>query len=285
MQPNQYNQQFNYSDRPTRSMRGFKIFAIAMVALILIILGLSLHRASQFHMVSATPDLDHVAAISPDITFNFDRDLKSDPLSLTSTANIAGDVKINGKSLTVAIAQPLTIGTEYSLTFSSISSTDGATLTNQTYTFTAKDIAFQDLSKEQQQTILAQQQKKPAGKDFSSSYFGETELLNSGLTQDQVDDIKQGLYNYLTAAKAKAAAITFSKATPAAPHPDDPLGPDVRSFAVSLDDKAYSAKVSTSDISTARLYLYDASGKLLYDSKDLNPLDHSSSNCRAGGCQ
>jgi hypothetical protein len=283
MQPNDFSTSLNYNGRPSRKPRWFKLFIIIAVAVVLVIIAASLTNASQLRVTSITPDLTNIGTITPDITLTFSKDITSDGFNVTSEPSFIHSVNADGNKLVIALEPSLKVNNDYAFTVVKVTAADGSTLENKTYKFTAKDTSFQSLSKDQQQTLLDQQTVKPKSVDFSSSYFGEADLYTNGLTQEQVGDVKQALYNYFTAAKITAPTVTFSNVVPAAPHPDDPLGPDVRSMTIAFNGKSYGAKVASTSIAGARLYLYDATGKLAYDSGDLTP--QNTPTCTSGGCE
>ncbi len=284
MQPNTHKPSLNYNGRPTRNNPAIKWTIVSSVVAIVIIVALTVMRANSFHVVNTTPALNKVGILSPDLTLNYNRELSSENVSVTSSPDVVSGTKVDGKNLILTLKNNMTTGTKYTITVVSVSSANGSQLQGKTYSFTAQDIPFNELSKEQQQTILDQQNNKPKTKDFSSSYFGESLLYDNGFTDDHVSDIEQALTNYFASVKITASTVTFSKPIPPQPHPDDPAAPDVYGFTVTFNDKSYSVRVTTSSISTARLYLYDATGtQQIYDSGDITPQDTST--CSSGGCQ
>ena len=258
-------------DPYSRQRRGRKILAFGAILIVVvgvILLSLSAHDSNSFRLVSTSPDMDNVGTVTPYITFTFNQPLTKDGLSITSKTNAIKSVRVNDKQLIVTLPSSLQLGSSYNIDIGSISSTDGSTITNQTFSFTTKPIPFDSLPKDQQEFILQEQVDRPASKD-NYAYYGESSLVDNGATSDQVTALRQALYSYFTAAKINVTDVTYSNIIPKPANPDDPASSSSWNFSLKFGGKTYSGVASNIDLYTVRLYLYDTSGSLVYDSKNV----------------
>lgn len=272
MEPNyDNNAPSGYTNDQVRNRKKILTIAVILIVVLFVVfIGSMASRSSQFRLDHTTPNLNNIATITPRITFTFTQPLSSQGLKVTSDQDFISSYKVNGKDLELTINSPVNERQTYIITLVSVSSTSGQHISNKSYTFIAKDINFENLSKDQQQAILQKQTARTPSKD-NYTYVGITALTDNGLTQDQVGDLKQALFQYFQSTKKNVQDVTFSNVTPPIPHPNDPLAPDVTTFTVSFANETYNAKLATTNISTARLYLYDTkTSSLVYDSKDIN---------------
>lgn len=265
-----YNYKNNgYSAAQLQNVKWLKRAAAVVLVFVLIFAATMVYRNLQFHVVNTNPAIDNVAAISPYIAFNFNQTIVASSVSVSSNPDIIQSHAVNQKSLMLNI-KTLQVGKQYTITLS-VASTKNEHIKHKTFHFTAKDITYQNLSRAQQQAIMQEQTKRPPSRNDYAYVNNDTMTNEGGLTQEQLADLEQGLFQYFQAQKIKVSTVTFSNIMSPAPHPDQPLAPNVTTFDLSFAGKNYSAKLATPDLSTARLYLYSqGSSKLLDDSKNIN---------------
>ena len=226
MQPNKrFSQSAGYSQQQRKTFKMLVVFGIGLVIILIIVAALSVHKNSQFRVVNTSPDINNVGLITPTISFNFNEELNSEGLQVTSKPAIISKTELKDKSLVITLLTPLKLNQQYTITIGSISSVGGSKLTDLIYKFNAKEIDYNKLPADQQATIMQQQVDRPASKD-NYSYIGESLFYDNGFTQDQVSNLKQALFMYFTASKLDVSTVTVNTVTPAVPHPDDPLAPD-----------------------------------------------------------
>lgn len=257
----------NYTTEQQNTFRLIKLAVIALIVIVLVVLGVMFYQSRKFHVVRTNPDMSNVAAIAPFIKFDFNQPVKIDKtMSITASPDIINSFEAKDKTLTVDLADGLEVGQKYSITLGEIDSTTGETVRNKIYTFTAQDIAFNDLPADQQQAIIKSQDNAPISRD--SYNYNNINILtdNGGLTIYQSDDIKQALFQYFQKNKLKVSEIDFSNFTPPAPHPDQPAAPDISSVDVSFNGNIYTAKIAALDLESIKLTLLDSNNHQIYDS-------------------
>lgn len=106
-------------------------------------------------------------------------------------------------------------------------------------------------------------------------FLGTSNLLNYGLTTDQVADVKLAFTNYSTSLKTPVKQVSIDvrsiKASP--PGHEDPNAPSYVTFNVVLDNATtYAAKAQYNDLESIELFLTDPkTGRLIFDSGVISP--------------
>jgi hypothetical protein len=90
-------------------------------------------------------------------------------------------------------------------------------------------------------------------------------LINSGISSDQINDLEQHFFSYKPSVKTVAVDASSVEPGPHNPNTDTSF---TMNFNVSIDSVSYKATISYADTETVRLYLYNASGALVFDSGD-----------------
>lgn len=260
-----------YTEDQHRNIRQIRLLVAGLVALVLILAGYKFYSSLQFHVVSTDPSLQNFASVATYVDFNFNQPLSSDGVSVSSSPSITTSHSVHGKTLKIGLTPPLVVGNSYTITIS-VSSTKDKRLVNKPFTFTAQDVDFNSLSKAQQQAILATQTPKKQNSPDNFTYIGANTLLTNGLSEDQLSDLQLALFHYIQQSKQRVSDITFDNITPPAPHPDNPLAPDITKFTVQFDKgPTYNAQVAATDLSTAQISLFDAkTGTQIYKSGQIN---------------
>jgi len=242
-------------------------YAWPVLIIVIAVIGLLIYRSLQFHIVRTDPSMDSVSTATVQITFSFNEALKKGTTSVTSIPSITGDTAVEGKTLRVQLTGSLNKGGVYTIVLHNVTSVKGHTITAQRFTFTAKDIPFQKLSKEQQKIILEKQANKP----YTRSSFivdGSDMLTTKGLSNTQLEDFKQAIYQYSNSVKQKVNTVSIDASTIQRSYydPENP-SPTSFSFTLHINQSAFSAKLIYSDLNAAQLILVDNStGQQVYDS-------------------
>ncbi|HUA13584.1 MAG TPA: hypothetical protein VL989_03735 [Candidatus Sulfotelmatobacter sp.] len=230
---------------------------LVLVVIVLAVIGFSVFKNIGFRISGVEPDTSNFASISPFMKISFNRTLSSKGLVLSSSYSIISSYKVSGSDLFVDLKVPLTAGYPYYVKVVRVQDTKGNVLKNQTISFTPKNIAFQNLSPDQQRALLETQAKKPDSK-ANITYNNFDYLTNYGLTDTQVDTLEQAFFNF----KEDAKVVTISTpSVAAAPHSADTSSTQgTITFSVSVDGTDYNASVNYTQLGVdAQLYLYNPS--------------------------
>lgn len=272
MNPPQYKTSFNYSQPPLLT-RKIKLGIIVAVVVVILYAGFAILQALRFHVVSTTPSMNSVAAISPYITFNFNRNLSKEGASITSTPSIISSSTIQGRQWRIYLNKILTVGKAYTITIKYVSDIKSDHITNQAFTFTAKNIPSNQLPADQQAYILKQQANQPYTRN-SITYVGVDSLLTSGLTLTQSDDFRQACFLFSQAQHTtfKQVAIQSNSITRPPYDSNNPSLVHSMSFNITIDHSSYAAKVTYTGLTDLRLYVYSPvqSGAQVYDSGSID---------------
>ncbi|HSX46307.1 MAG TPA: hypothetical protein VLG27_04905 [Candidatus Saccharimonadia bacterium] len=225
---------------------------------------------NRFRVVSTVPGLNGIGTSSSFLQINFNRELSSNGLSLSSSPAVIDSYKASGKSLIIYLNSPMTIGQTYTIIFNKVSDTKGETMTNRSLAFVPKDLSTQQVVSNQG----GAGKTKPAPYTLDSiTIGGEERLLNVGVTTDIINSLKQDIFQYATSSNQQIRnfdVVETSDIQHQAPSMT-PDGSEAWQFQVTLNKKTtLTARISSPDASAARLYLYDSSGNLIFDSGTAN---------------
>jgi hypothetical protein len=241
------------------------ITLVVIVAILLTALGIyQIYLSLHFRVVGTEPKTNSVASVSPFLKIKFSKQLAAGSVKITSTPSIIDSYKIEGKVLDIALKPPLDTNRSYNLTVVAIADTKGERLTNKAFSFKPKIVAYSKLSEAQKSTLLQQQSQKPASKDFVN-FSGFDSLKNYGITDSQLNTLKQYFFDYSKSAKQITLDINSIKPTP---HDRSSASvSDTINFGVTVDSTAYSARIDYYNLTNIRLYLYNSqTGGLVFDS-------------------
>lgn len=253
---------------PTNEPRLDKRILLVVIALGVLMFGslaYQLFLSFHFHVVSTNPNTKQVGSISPFFRVNFNKTLSNDNLSVTSNPDAISSYKVSGKTLDIDLANPLTVDKTYTITIESISAKDGSRITNKSFTFKAQDIDFEDLPQDQQDAIQA---TKPPTADHNTAptFNGLGDLANYGVTTDQLTDLQIAFTNY----NSSAQNVTLTNIQPVPHNSESASTSDSINFNAAVDTQHLKAKIVYSSLTVARLYLYNQSGRQVFDSGDIN---------------
>lgn len=248
--------------------RPIKTIVIAIAVIVLGLVGFSIWRASQFHVVSTEPGMNNFSTAAPFFKINFNRQLSSNDLVVSSRPDITSTQQVSGKTLIINISHTLDQNTSYVITVTSISDMRNEKLTNLRFTFQPKNIDFNKLPKDQQDAILQRQAAKPKTRD-SITYIGLDTLMNYGLSAIQNEDLKQAIFQYSQSAKKDVSQVTIpvGEISPVPHNPESSSMTDAINFTVQLDKSSFSARVVYGSLTQLELFLMNPqTGQQLYDS-------------------
>lgn len=264
MQPRTLNYQ-------PRTIARFKALAALLAVALLLIIGWSIARSFQFHMVSTEPSLQKVGVATPYIVFRFNEPLTADGLQVSSQPSITSSHQVHEKQLTVNLVPgSLQVGHSYTIKLDSVHSTTGKQLAHLSYTFKVVDISFQDMPTAQQQAVLKQQATVPYTRN-SITFSGTDALLNNGLTADQIDTMKYEFFLFSQSLHRQFSQVVIDPSTISLPpyDPDNPPTTSTLSFTVTIDRIVYTARLGYSGFSNAELVLVTSANTQVYDSGNL----------------
>lgn len=242
-----------------------KPLAIICGVLLVLLGAYQIYLASHFRVSGTDPKMNHVAAVSPYIKIKFNRELSSKKISVTSSYSVVKSYHVEGKNLVVDLKSPMTADYKYWIKINYIADQKGDVLRDKTFNFTPKNIPFDELSEDQQQALLAVQRKRPPSAN-DIAFSGIDTLVNGGLTADQAEIIQRDFFNF--APKAKTVTIDKSSIVETPHNRNSASTFDTTTFTVKVGSQTYSAKIEYSYLGDVRLYLYDNTGALVFDSNN-----------------
>lgn len=233
-----------------------------IVALVILFAAYQFYLSRHFRVVNTNPKTNNIAAVSPFLKVNFNRQLSSRKLSVTSSYSVIKSYRIQGKSLIVSLKSPMTASYSYSITIDSITDTKNEKITNKIFSFSPKNIAYQKLSKDQQAALLQAQANRPPSVS-GISFVGINSLVNYGVTNNQATSLRQDFFSFAP----KTNKVTISNIVPIPHNRNSASTDDTINFNARIDSKTYSARIDYSLLTNSmRLYLNDASGVQVFDS-------------------
>jgi hypothetical protein len=137
-----------------------KKIIVPLVLIAAVIVSLLIVRSMQFRLVSTDPSTSAVSNISPFIKINFSKTLDAKGVTITPDNMLIDSYSVDNKTITVNL-KAMYIGKTYTINLGQVRSQEGKVLSNLSVRFTAKDISFKELSKDQQQAILKRQDAAP----------------------------------------------------------------------------------------------------------------------------
>lgn len=104
------------------------------------------------------------------------------------------------------------------------------------------------------------------------NYIGFDNLLNHGISSYQIDDLKFAIINYTkSTGKDLANAVVDGQSIATKPRARTSIERDEVSFNLAINNQAVlKARMQFFDVSGIHLYLSDSTGKIVYDSQDLD---------------
>jgi hypothetical protein len=262
MQPNNYN---TAQDKFRSRLR--RMLTLGGVVVLLLI-GWFIYKAGTFHITGTSPSLSNFSSDMPDLHINFSKTLSTTGMTLSDPNKIIGSSTVQDKTLTIKFNQQLVVGQRYSFAIVRIASTGGKVIQHKILTFTAKDIPYEDLSKQEQHRIVASQD--PPIYDVNNiKYKGFDKLLFYSLTPDQVQNVKFDLFDYSKTVNQQFPTMEIpASSVKAKPH--DRYSSSTENFIkfdVVMGGKTYRAEVSYDGLSSYVETKISLNGELVYNSE------------------
>lgn len=249
----------------------FKLIAGLFGLAVLMIGGVLLIQSLRFHIVKTDPPMNKVGSSSANITIYFNEELNPKSLDLALDFDTKTSHKVTGKTIVIKLEEPLTVSREYTITIKSVSSTDGSKITDKTLRFVAQDIPFEQLPESQQKALIKEQNETPKPAPAQLDFQGTNELLNQGLSTEQIEGYKQAVVKYAESAGKAFQAAALDPATFVTGPDQSGNGTFVATFTLALDQIKFNARLDYFGLSEVRLYLYDpASNAQLFDSQTID---------------
>lgn len=185
---------------------------IPAILLIASLLGYGLWGTLVFRVTSVNPPIQNFAAISPYLDITFSQALvMNKSMGVTSNPAVVSGFSVTGKRLRLSLVN-LQKDHAYYVAISNLTSVKGKHIDSYIIRFTARDIAFADLPKDQQKTILdAQQSNKKQVTDPILShlpYGGLNYSLDASFSNSKLVIIAKILPSASDAKSDEQAAIT-----------------------------------------------------------------------------
>ncbi len=242
--------------------------AVIIGALLISLFGFLIYRSVQFHIIKTDPKLSSVSAIAPYIKVYFNDTLKPNGYVLSDPKKIVTSSNVNGKVLTMNLGSDLTAERNYAVVIKRISNTSGKTLENKVIAFTARSATDVKLSKEQQKTLVARQDA-PIYDSGHINYPHFDDLLEYGITPEQIQSMKDLLFDYSNVVHKKYWTMSLNPNSIVVKNhdPSSYSSTDSVDFKVTLDKVIYIAHAEYDTLyDSVHLQLRSADGTIVYDS-------------------
>lgn len=247
-----------------------KLLAILVVLAVLVILGNVVYNQTVFHIIKTDPDVSAVSKFSPFIKIYFSKSLDTKSLKLSDLGGILSSSTVSGKVVTLTFSQPLVTGKKYSVSIDQIRSLSGSTITNKPITFVAQNISIEKLSKDQQQHIIANQDKIPYSV-YAINYENFSALTAQGISSGQLQSIETALFTYSQSVKQRFWTMTLSTSSLNIVF-QDPTARDTAdlassaTFNVSMGGQTYKVRTEYTGLDdNTYTRIYDANGQQVFD--------------------
>jgi len=130
---------------------------LTLIGLIIALaLGFYVWQAFHFRQTGTYPSLSQIATLTPYIDINFNKPASANDLSITDSSKIVRSNNISGKSLRLSLRH-LAKDQTYTIIIDRVQDKNGRSLNNLRFSFTARDIPFNKLSKDQQKAVVNSQ--------------------------------------------------------------------------------------------------------------------------------
>jgi hypothetical protein len=213
--------------------------------------------------------MGNVAAASAYIDINFSKDIVASSLSIKYSEPFVRKTEIGENNVRLDLQHGgFKVGREYTITIVRVDSTSGKQILNKQLRFTAKDVPVSKLGKSQQQALVNKQDQYPYAPEYIS-YPGFDALLTRGVSSEQLQSMKESMFNYSNAVKKQFNTITLETSSVTYQR-HDPEAADLKdhlTFRVKLGSDIYLTSVALDPIdNTAVLQLTNSEGVVVYDS-------------------
>lgn len=243
-------------DPSEKNVRRLKVFIIGVIFIIILLTIFIIYKNSLFRVTNTNPSINNMSTITPDIIINFNRNLSTHNIILSSIPKIITSYKVSGQYLQVNLKTPTNIQTSYSLIINSISDNKGTTLHNIHLSFIPQTIPFNQLPKNQQNMILKQQSTKTSKNTVI--YQGTNQLINNGVTSRQVKDYIKAISLFGQQNHILISAVSIIPSSVTSPPYTPGQNPYVINFNININNTPYKATFNYySNLVSAQLLLFN----------------------------
>lgn len=248
-----------------------KRLLLAGLAACVLIVGIIIYASLQFHITSTTPSIDNFPSNSPILFINFNKPLAKTTLTTTWNPGVSSTYSVTGQRLTINIQSVLKTNQQYTITIRGVRSQAGDTLGNITYTFTAKDISYNNLPKEVQAALFDQQDQNQLPSRNTITFSGTNGLVNQGISAYQIEALKQAVFLFGQSTKTTITTAVVNDNTITIPPYSSTNVPDYFTilFDITINNTRYHAAMLYSNITAMELKLSQGSTQV-YDSESID---------------
>lgn len=256
-----------------------KLLLIGIVIILVTVAAFGVRQATTFHLTGTNPKNGSQPNQYTAVSFMFNRPISTSAQTanqINLTPTVSGKTSVAGKAIIFIPDSSYQVGTEYSATLTGVTSTHGDRLGSIRINFQPKYVPYAQLPDDVKKRLIEQTDigdTKP--KPYSAEVIaiaGSTELLNHGLSSQQLTNLKLAYFQYFQSIQQEIRGMKLSNINKVPHDRYSASTTDTINFTTTLDSKAtYSTKLEYFNLTGIRLYLYDTkSGSLIYDSKTLN---------------
>ncbi|HUY53271.1 MAG TPA: hypothetical protein VMV24_01720 [Candidatus Dormibacteraeota bacterium] len=137
-----------------------KLLSLILGGVIIVLLVFHIINSSKFHIVSTNPSTDSVSYMTPFFIINYNKALSS-TVSISSSPNLIRNYTVNGKLIDISLSS-MRVGGNYFIDIKSIATTNGEVIKDKIFKFSAKNISYYNLPKDQQKNIINNQDRYPS---------------------------------------------------------------------------------------------------------------------------
>lgn len=250
------------------SLRRLGLIAAAVCALIV---GILIYQSLQFHITGTTPSIDNFPASSPVLFVDFSKPLAKTTLTTVWNPGVSSSYAINGQRLTINIQSVLEVNKQYTVTIKGVKAQTNETLGDITYTFTTKDIAYNDLPQEVQQAIFSHQDNSQTPSRNTITFGGTDALVRQGISTYQIEALKQAVFLFGQSTKTNITTAIVDTNTITVPPYSSNNVPDYFTmlFDITINDTHYHAAIQYSNMTAVELKLTQGNTQA-YDSGSID---------------
>ncbi len=239
----------------------YRIFIGAIAVLFVgVVMALGIASNTGFRVLNTNPSISDMHTITPFLKVTFSEPLAKDGLSVSADPDIIDSTGTDGSRLTITLKVPTTENTTYKITVNSVTSTKGNTIKNKTFTFKPSYTNPASLSDDQEKILKERDNNKPYNVAFIT-FNGTGELQKRGITSDQIDQFKNGMFQYFTSIRQNIKTVDIDPASVTTPpyNPEDPNTTFVILFDVTLDGQTpRKIRLDYTNLTAAQTRIYDA---------------------------
>jgi hypothetical protein len=245
-------------------------YLISLGVLLVLWLVFLMARDILFFRISKTdPNMNNVAAASAYIDIYFSKDIVPSSVSLKYSDPFVQKVVTGDNVVRIDLkTEGLVPDRGYTITIVRVDSTGGQQILNKKLTFKAKDIPVSKLSSEQQKALLNKQDHYPYEVQYVT-FDGFDQLLDRGVSAEQLQTIKDSIFNYSLQVKQEFWTVKMDQPSVAyrVHNAESADLTDRLSFKVALGDGTFTVNATLDPIDdTAIVQVSNAGGAVVYDS-------------------